>query len=441
MKKKIKKGDIKLGTLCAIPWNHLNFEPNGKVIPCCLTSTFEYFLGDLYEDSIEEIWNSERQKKLRVQMMEGKEPEICVKCFSREKVTGESNRVYVNQESFGKKTLKDIPSMTYTDGSVDRIELKYWDFRFSNLCNLKCRTCGPRYSSNWVEDAKKMGGYEYELKGVWARDNKKVFNIDTINDISKLDFVEENINIVEKIYFAGGEPLIMPEHWYILDLLEKYERFDCQMHYNTNASTFIWQGKDAIDYWNKWEKNKVEVWPSIDEIGKRAELVRSGTIWSKVDKNLRRLTESDNITVRPAITVGALNIFRVTEIIDYFLEIEIINENGNWNNFFLNLVEWPEHYHVSVLSNDLKDDTINKIENYIERYKNRYNQDVSSAFTHILHELKKPHDRRMAKQFLNFSGRLDRIRNENIFETIPELIHLREMYPGYYEDETKYVGR
>jgi hypothetical protein len=47
----------------------------------------------------------------------------------------------------------------------------------------------------------------------------------------------------------------------------------------------------------------------------------------------------------------------------------------------------------------------------------------------------------MAKQFLNFSGRLDRIRNENIFETIPELIHLREMYPGYYEDETKYVGR
>ena len=60
---------MKNNTICAIPWMHLNFEPNGKVVPCCLTSTHNYFAGDLSTDSIEEIWNSDNMKSLRLQMI------------------------------------------------------------------------------------------------------------------------------------------------------------------------------------------------------------------------------------------------------------------------------------------------------------------------------------------------------------------------------------
>ena len=78
--------------VCAIPWMHLAFEPSGKVIPCCLTSTFDYFSGDLKTQALPEIWNSKNQRDLRLQMMKGEKPEICKKCYKQE--DGRTNCTY-----------------------------------------------------------------------------------------------------------------------------------------------------------------------------------------------------------------------------------------------------------------------------------------------------------------------------------------------------------
>ena len=214
---------MKKDTICAIPWMHLNFEPNGKVVPCCLTSAHNYFAGDLNTQSIEEVWNSDNMKSLRKDMIDGVEPTICNKCFDKERVTGESGRTYHNKDF--KNVIDKIPTITLEDGTCTEMDLKYWDFRFSNLCNMKCRSCGPRYSSAWVPDAKKLG----------YTDQEKVWMIDTIDDQNNYDFLKDQINVVEKIYFAGGEPLIMPEHWQILDMLVENNRFDVKISYNTNA--------------------------------------------------------------------------------------------------------------------------------------------------------------------------------------------------------------
>ena len=162
--------------ICPVPWMHLNFEPNGKVIPCCLTSVENYFVGDLKTDSIQEIWNSPKMKQLRVDMVTGTEPTICRKCFDRERVTGESGRTHHIRAN--PEVLQKIPSITLEDGTCTTMELKYWDFRFSNLCNYKCRSCGPRYSSAWVPDAKKLG----------YADQEKVWSIESVDDLTNFDF-------------------------------------------------------------------------------------------------------------------------------------------------------------------------------------------------------------------------------------------------------------
>jgi hypothetical protein len=241
-------------TLCAVPWMHLNFEPNGKVVPCCLTSHHDYFAGDLNTQSIEEIWNSKNMKDLRKQFLAGEEPKICATCFDREKITGESGRYYQNKEF--PNVIKIIPEITEPDGTCKTMELKYWDFRFSNLCNYKCRSCGPRYSSSWVPDYKKLG---------WA-DQEKVWSIESVENQTNYDFLKDQVKHVQKVYFAGGEPLLMPEHWDTLDLLVENKRFDVKISYNTNCSTLTYGGKNALDYWRQWEDWKIEVWPSIDEI-------------------------------------------------------------------------------------------------------------------------------------------------------------------------------
>ena len=413
---------IPIKTICAVPWMHLAFEPSGKVVPCCLTSHHDYFSGDLNTESIEEIWNSNNQKALRKEMMEGREPKICSKCFDREKVTGESARTFHNRDF--PEVLDKIPRITEDDGTCTEMDLKYWDFRFSNICNFKCRSCGPRYSSAWVPDAKKMG----------FADQEKIWSIEAVNDQTNFDFLDDQINNVNRIYFAGGEPLLMPEHWQILDMLVAKERFDVRLAYNTNCSTLEYGKKNIIDYWSKWNFGKLEIWPSIDEIGPRAELIRSGTVWSKVEENLIKLSKVESIILRPGITVGAFNVHRLPEIINHLIDIGVIKKDTrskriNYDNFFINLLETPIYYHVNILPDDFKEETIIKLNNFIDDHKEKYHTDISRIFEHILHELTKPFNEAAAKRFVSITKVLDNLRNENTYETIPEMKLVKAMFP------------
>ena len=409
---------MKTNTICAIPWMHLNFEPNGKVVPCCLTSTHNYFAGDLTTDSIEEIWNSDNMKSLRLQMINGEQPKICSTCFNKERVTGLSGRIHHNKAFT--KVLERIPKITDETGHVSEMNLLYWDFRFSNLCNLKCRSCGPRYSSAWVPDAKKLG---------LISDQDKVWNIDSVDDTNNFDFLTQQINVVEKIYFAGGEPLMMDEHWQILKLLDKNKRHDVKICYNTNCTTFTYKNKDVFDYWKKWNADKLEVWPSIDEIGPRAELIRSGTVWSKVEANLKRLTTLDNTLIQPGITVGAWNVFRLPEIINHLVDIGVVNSERRYQNFFLNLIEMPLHYNITILPDKFKNKTRKRLAKFISSYNKKHNTDISKHFTQIMSELSKDHNPKAAHRFVTMTAKVDSVRKEQFYDIVPELKMLKRMYP------------
>ena len=409
---------MKKDTICAIPWMHLNFEPNGKVVPCCLTSTHNYFAGDLTTDSIEEIWNSDNMKSLRLQMVNGEEPKICSTCFNKERVTGLSGRIHHNKAF--PKVLERIPKITDQTGYVSEMNLLYWDFRFSNLCNLKCRSCGPRYSSAWVPDAKKLG---------LISNQDKVWNIDSVDDTNNFDFLTEQINVVEKIYFAGGEPLMMDEHWQILELLDKNNRHDVKISYNTNCTTFTYKNKDVFDYWKKWNADKLQIWPSIDEIGPRAELIRSGTVWSKVEANLKRLTTLDNTLIQPGITVGAWNVFRLPEIINHLVDIGVINSERHYQNFFLNLIEMPLHYNITILPDKFKNKTRKRLIKFIGSFNKKHNTDIREHFTQVLAELSKAHNPNAAQRFVNMTAKVDNVRKEKFYDVVPELKMLKRIYP------------
>ncbi len=401
-------------TICAIPWVHLNFVPKGKVYPCCMTTDFTGYAGDLNTQSIEEIWNSDYMKTIRVQMLNGEEPKMCSRCFEGERSSGQSTRL--NNNLYFSQKLEEIPIITREDGHVDNVDLKYWDFRFSNLCNYKCRTCGPEFSSSWIPEAKLFG-----MMG-WTEDTPvdKVININSVDESKNVDFLKKYVNNVERVYFAGGEPLLMDEHWQILEMLDQEERHNVILSYNTNLSKLTYKNKNVLDYWKKWGR-RVWIWPSIDEIDDRAELIRSGTDWKNVENNLREIVKL-NTHVKPSITVSNMNVFRIPEIVQRLVDIGVIRaEDEHWNNFSLNVLEFSAHFHVRTLSDSFRAEIKEKLEKFISDFNSKYNTDIRYKFLHLFWHLEKPHDPDLAELFRMKSKKLDSFRNEDILKTIPEL--------------------
>ena len=193
----------------------------------------------------------------------------------------------------------------------------------------------------------------------------------SVNESTNVTFLEKYVDVVEKVYFAGGEPLLMDEHWQILDMLDRNKRYSVVLTYNTNLSKLTYKNKNVIDYWEKWGHN-IWLWPSIDEIDDRSELIRSGTDWKNVEDNLREVSKI-NIHIRPSITVSCMNVHRIPEIITRLVEMGVVKKDyENYTNFSINVVEFGAHFHVSVLS----DETRLKVKDKLEKFVSDYNSKV-----------------------------------------------------------------
>jgi len=433
-----------MNKMCVIPWIHLNLEPDGKVLPCCMTSHHrspstlpDPVVGNVSKQSLEDIWNNDKMKSLRKQFMRGEEPLICDSCFNAERGGITSTRQY-NNHSFS-KMLKKIPEITLEDGTCTEFKLRYWDFRFSNICNMKCRMCGPIHSSLWKEDARKLENYDLGVisaifptiknKKQWekfkkstlimAKDNKdKVAKIDLVDNKKTPDFIDEHIDYVEKIYFAGGEPLLMDEHWYIIEKLHRMKKFDVEIFYNTNMSTLKSKNKHIIDYWKDF--HNISIAASIDEIDKRAEIIRSGTNWKRVEDNLIEVSKLKNINLRLEITVSAMNVFRLPEILQKFIDIGIIVPP--YQNFHLNHLFSPDVYHVSILTDSRRKQALKHLNNFIIDMMIKYKINLKPMFNQVIQELNKPQNSNARKRFFKVSEQLDSIRKEKLTDIIPEIL-------------------
>jgi MoaA/NifB/PqqE/SkfB family radical SAM enzyme len=256
---------------------HLNVQPNGEVFQCCM-APHDRPVGDVTKNTLPEIWNNHSMKDIRRKMVKGIKPKLCQRCFMME-----DNGVASPRNTFNEFFKKDIKSHTrHTDesGHNNKFILKYWDFRWSNICNFKCRMCGTFASSKWEEDEKALHGQTYGgLNNFRAEAKEDVFK-----------YVDQFIDDVEEVYFAGGEPLMMDEHYVILEELERRGRFDVRLIYNSNFTQVKLKDRMVFDYWKKFDS--VAVGASLDAMGPRAEYIRKGTEWEVVEDNRRKMMET-----------------------------------------------------------------------------------------------------------------------------------------------------
>jgi MoaA/NifB/PqqE/SkfB family radical SAM enzyme len=322
------------------------------------------------------------------------------------------------RQRMNEKYKKDIHLVTKTknNGALESFEMKYLDFRFSNICNFKCRGCSPALSTKWYEDHQKL----WEFKS----NEPKLVNINLAND--KLwGQLTELFSAVESAYFAGGEPLLMDEHYHCLEYLIENNKTDVELSYNTNLSILKFKKYDLIDLWSKFDKIFLSI--SLDDIEDRGEYFRSGLDWNKLLENLENVKNIlPNIHISVNCTISLFNISRIPEIHSFLLNRNFIDENG----FIFNTLQDPIHYRTQVLTPGLKEKATKKYHAYEALLKEKHpNRDWGSflgSYKHQIGFMNTEDHPELMPEFRKVTLKLDAIRKESFHEVYSDLEEMFE---------------
>ena len=328
-------------TFCALPFVHLATHPHGSVTLCCVSdftnamnSSRNFLAGqpqhlNLNQDSITDVMNSDFFKNVRQQMLIGKKPVACMRCYKDEEAGIQSKRLEENARlGFTEEMALSVMGI---DGSIP-VNFKFVELRLGNLCNVKCRTCNPASSTSWSSEYMKL---QQELKFVTQYD-RTVNSSWTEND-QFWDELLDHCDELQLLYINGGEPTLVEKHWRFLQkLINKGLHKQITLWYNINMTNLP---QKLIDLWSEFKE--VRVTCSIDDLEERNEYLRTGTKWDDVVDNLSTLQRLPWINVSVCQTVSWMNIFYMNEFHEYM--------SSRGLPVYLNFVHDPKFLSVRIL--------------------------------------------------------------------------------------------
>ena len=303
---------------------------------------------------------------------------------------------------------------TKEDGTHPEFKIRYWDVRFSNLCNFSCRSCGPIFSSNWYNDHVKLYNRKPDVLG---RDMARV-EYTTGDEDAMLEQMLPHIPYLEQVYFAGGEPLIMKEHYFMLEKLIEHGKTDIRIQYNTNFSELRYKDKHVFDYWKHFKN--VSVGASLDASGERAELMRKGTNWSQTVKNRERMMQQvPHVDFYISATISAMNVLHVLAFHKEWVQMGLIDAK----DFNVNICQSPDWYRIDILPEDFKQQSV--IPAYEEHIawlepKDKL-QRATNGFKSVLNFIRANNRSDQLPRFREEIQKLDDIRREDFWKVFPEL--------------------
>jgi hypothetical protein len=277
------------------PWTHTYLSPQSEHRLCCASrepaQNFKQYIDTNDADGVynpltlEEWWNSEHVKTVRKKMLNNEVPEECQVC-NHKLLNTDVYRSYfwhLFKHKYG-EVLETTDETGYTT-----MKPVSWDYRFSNLCNFKCRMCGDMLSSSWESEERKHGMIDVtNPKNNWMRPDIKQ-EISKFQDaVVKKEFSDAiKEHRVEEVYWVGGEPLMFQEHWdFMKQIVDQDDGGNVYARYNTNLSQTTYKGvnlfKDILPHIRDWQ-----VCASLDGTGKTGEYIRTGLKYDKFIENYK----------------------------------------------------------------------------------------------------------------------------------------------------------
>jgi len=434
---------------CLAKWTQVTMHlGTGMTHSCHHPSPHKIPIRELLRDP-SALHNTTFKKKKRKEMLEGKRPSECDYCWNVEDNSDSySDRVFKSSEPWSINDFKKISTSNWRDNFNPR----YVEVSFSNTCNFACSYCGPQYSSKWVEEIEKYGGYPTEYK----------FNsIDDIQARGEMPYKHSDFNPYIEAFWkwwpdlfkdlhtfriTGGEPLLSKDTFKVLEYIQEHweENPNLSLAINTNMNVptkvmdrFIELCEDLS---NNNKVRELIIFTSVEATGKQAEYSRFGlnyeTFWKNVDIFLTKLPK---LTVNIMATYNALSAFSYSDLIDTVFEYKKKHANGlrYWTSAIqldTAYLRWPRHLSVKILEPEHKELILGAATKALYYGIKEFTRD-NYGFSNVeIQKMKRLYDyaigvddfdtAKYRKDFVRYVDEYDRRRNTNFLETFPQLSKL-----------------
>ncbi len=405
------------------PFTGLATREDGAIQVCCRSHP----IGNIQDSTLEEIWNNDNMRRIRQQVLHEERPAECEPCFILEDQGVESLRQRHIAGVIPESRITLYPhALNGMDSNFKMpFEFPTMEIKLNNLCNLKCRMCHPMDSTSW-NDWKEVE--EFYIK----ENNFMVKAIEDLNLMRKpyLDKFDDNPNwwkslekllpYFRRVEFAGGEPLMDPQHYRILDMLKPYGH-QIEIKYATNGTTLgISKGRTIYDYWPHFKSVAVNI--SIDGIDDVYNYIRGNGDWNQVVENIKEIQKISNVSrIVGAVAVQVSNVLTLDEMIAHFLdELGIV--------FYTNIVKYPNVLSVQVLLPHLKIlavQRLNAVKDHVPRFKHVKENPILLDLTikqidGIINYINATDQSDKWEDCVEFNRRLDKTRNQSFTDVTPE---------------------
>lgn len=372
-------------SICTLPWNGFELEPNGEVKNCIISKDT---LGDINKTNIKDIMQSKKNLELKLAMLEDKKPHNCSGCYLQEKQTKDlssiSSRLYYLKELGTKTDLK-----FYDDNK--NFSLKHVDLRWTNSCNQACVYCSPQYSSKWSQEL-----------GMKVKSNK-----DARQEVK--DYVFENISQLENVYLAGGEPMLMKENFEFLSLL-KQKNPECHIRVNSNLST------TATGVFELLCSFKNVHWTaSVESIEEEYNYIRHLGNWNDFVKNLDVINKLDH-KISFNMLHFILNFKSIHGCVDF------LKAKGFHDNSFIigPITGFPLHLNTLNLPEQMVNDVVKTLQDKLNGNPQGY---LKNSYENLIKYYTTTKFPKNLKSFYYNLGKMDQRRNKNSRLIFHDLFH------------------
>jgi MoaA/NifB/PqqE/SkfB family radical SAM enzyme/SAM-dependent methyltransferase len=438
-------------TACVVPWSTFIIGPDGRVSFCCdVPEPLEVNgrMGSIYRDSLEELWNADKLVAVRAAIARGERPATCHLCWEREAAGGVSRRLLSNtvyRYLGGRLAVDEVAREGAESGYRLERRPDWFILQLGNVCNLRCRSCSPLYSTRIAADpvaarwsdgkpaeppagaappadaelpadaALSAGGASTppsrprrpRLQLAPAGSSAWFEDVDTVADM-----IASGAEGNAMLSLMGGEPFLIDRTWRLLEaLVARGVASRLVVALATNGQQRRAELEELAPRFRRFNLSL-----SIDAHGKLYEYLRYGASWRRLVENLAWFRQVPNLDLSAVPTLQNGNALDIVTLLRFLDRQDL--------RLAYNVLTSPARLRPTNLPPSVRRISAQRLHGYLAAECRPENLTVVRGYCEALEEAGDDFDADLFKEFMTFTDELDADRAESLRSAAPELAAL-----------------